>query len=127
MPTISFPVVPPPVTPSVRSSPEADLQNAVAKPAARDSVTPAVTVATAVTVAPAEAASGSDATSQQSYAQREANAQLSIEFDKDAGTYVYSLIDPTTHKVVREIPTEEALRRIKYLRQNAGLKVDQQT
>jgi len=114
MPTISFPVAPP--VGVARTSQETEAQNAVAKPQARESRT----ADDPVKVPPTERLQ------LLSPVGPEATARLSIDFDKQAGRYIYRLVDPATREVLREIPSEEALRRIRSMREAAGLKVDKQ-
>jgi len=52
--------------------------------------------------------------------------RLRIEFDTDAGRYVYQSVQTGTGEVVQQFPTEEALRRLSYLRDVAASKVDKQ-
>ena len=115
MSTISFPVALPPVG-AGRPSQESETVNAAAKPRARESKT----VATPVAPQPIETAERPGLLS------REAQARLSIDFDKQASRYIYRLVDPVTREVLREIPSEEVLKRIRGLRQTTGLKVDEQ-
>jgi hypothetical protein len=53
-----------------------------------------------------------------------AETRLRIEFDPDAGRFVQYGVDPDTGRVIRQIPTEEALRRITWLRDVQEAKVD---
>lgn len=50
--------------------------------------------------------------------------RLHIEYDPDSGRFVQYGVDPLTGDVVRQIPTEEALRRITWLRETQEAKVD---
>ena len=114
MPTISFPVAPPVGT--ARPPQETESQHAVAKPQARESRT----AEDKVKVAPIERAERFNP------AGPEASARLTIDFDKQSGRYIYRLVDPATREVLKEIPSEDALRRIRARREAAGLKVDKQ-
>lgn len=114
MSTISFPVAPPAST--ARPSQDTETQNAVAKPQARESRT----ADDPVKIPPAELADRIAAVG------REASARLTIDYDKPSGRYIYRLVDAATREVLREIPSEEALRRIRSVREAAGLKVDRQ-
>jgi len=116
MSTISFPVAPPPVGIG-RPSQEFEAANAAAKPRARESKT----VETPVAPQPVETAERPAPIS------REAQARLSIDYDQEASRYIYRLVDPVTREVLREIPSEDVLKRIRGLRQTTvGLKVDEQ-
>lgn len=118
MPTISFPVAPPPAG-AVRPTQDAEkpeAKNAVAKPQARESRT----AADKVKVPPTELAEKLNPVGP------EASARLTIDFDKSSGRYIYRLVDPATREVLKEIPSEEALRRIRAQREAAGLKLDKQ-
>jgi uncharacterized FlaG/YvyC family protein len=116
MSSISFPVAPPPVGVG-RPSQESETANATAKPRARESKT----VATPVAPQPIET------TERPGLLSREAQARLSIDYDKQASRYVYRLVDPVTREILREIPSEDVLKRIRGLRQTTtGLKVDEQ-
>ena len=115
MSTISFPVAPPPVG-AGRPSQESETANAAAKPRARESKT----AETPIAPQPIETAERPGLLS------REAQARLSIDYDKQASRYVYRLVDPVTREVLRELPSEEVLKRIRGLRQTIGLKVDEQ-
>jgi flagellar protein FlaG len=55
-----------------------------------------------------QAAAGSQAPPTQSEAQ--ADLRLVIEEDKAAGSYVYKTIDPTTGKVISQLPREQLLK-----------------
>ena len=116
MPTIT-PVAPPP-TGAARPAPEAETANSLAKPQARESKT----AEAQAKVAPVEATERAALPAPQP----EARARLTIDYDKEASRYIYRLVDPVTREVFREIPSEEALKRIRYLRETAGLKVDKQ-
>ena len=115
MSTISVPVAPPPASPA-RSTQETETQKAVAKPQARESRS----AEDKVKIQPAERAERFNPVGP------EASARLTIDFDKESGRYIYRLVDPVTREVLREIPSEDALRRIRSLREAAGLKVDKQ-
>ncbi len=51
--------------------------------------------------------------------------RLRIEYDQAAGDFVYYGVDPQTGQVVNQYPPKEVLARAAYLRQVAGLVVDQ--
>jgi len=46
----------------------------------------------------------------------EASTALRIEYNVDAGRFVHLSVDPGSGQVVSQVPTEEALRRITWLR-----------
>jgi uncharacterized FlaG/YvyC family protein len=117
MSSISFPVAAPPVS-VTRPSQESEAQSAAAKPRARESKT----AETPVAPQPVEAGESDVRVG----IKLPESTRLSIDFDKQAGRYVYRLLDPATREVLREIPSEEALRRIRGLRETIGLKVDEQ-
>lgn len=55
-----------------------------------------------------QAAAGSQAPPTQNEAQ--ADLRLVIEEDKAAGSYVYKTVDPTTGKVISQLPREQLLK-----------------
>jgi uncharacterized FlaG/YvyC family protein len=120
MSSISFPVAPPPVG-VARPSQESEAQSAAAKPRARESKTAENPVAPQ----PVEAGEAGEAGPKVGI-KLPPSTRLSIDFDKQAARYIYRLIDPVTREILREIPSEEALQRIRGLRATTGLAVDEE-
>ena len=52
------------------------------------------------------------------------NSRLSIDLDKEAGAFVYRVLDNRSGEVVRQFPAEKALELMRYLGQERGLVVD---
>lgn len=53
-----------------------------------------------------------------------ANSRLSIEEDKEAGTYVYRALDNTSGEILRQWPVEEFVRLREALREMEGMLLD---
>ena len=51
--------------------------------------------------------------------------RLRIEFSRETGRFVYQSIEPVTGKVLDQIPKEEIIRRLTFLREQGAQKVDQ--
>jgi len=116
-PPIGISAALPPVSAARPSPPETDLKAAAARPRAAETQ-PAAPPARLPPVETAERLAP---------AKPEDTARLTIDYDKDAGRYIYRLVDPATREVLRELPSEDALRRIRAVRQAAGITVDQRT
>lgn len=50
--------------------------------------------------------------------------RLRIEFSNEAGRFVYQSIEPATGKVLDQIPKEEVIRRLSFLREQEAPKID---
>jgi uncharacterized FlaG/YvyC family protein len=52
------------------------------------------------------------------------HSRLSIDLDKEAGAFVYRILDSRSGEVVRQFPAEKVLELMRYLGQEHGLVVD---
>ncbi|SLN77145.1 flagellar protein FlaG [Oceanibacterium hippocampi] len=54
------------------------------------------------------------------------NARFAVDFHKESNNFVYLLVNNEDGEVIKQFPSEEALKRIAYFRGLSGLSVDKQ-